>query len=278
MSMSTHLTDRPNGAKPRVQQALRWLSLYERVRASYLCRACAVLVNRRRDLDFYRSLLSGLRRGDLIFDVGANDGTKTDVFMRLGARVVAVEPDELNVEIMRRRFLMLRLPRKPLNIVPAAVSDSVGKMAMWVDAPGSAQNTLSDKWASILRNDDGRFNEKFEFAKRREVTTTTLEQLMTEFGVPYFIKIDVEGFEPKVLKGLRRPVPFLSFEVNLPEFRPEGAECIDLLRDTTVSGLFNFASDFGRGLALERWLSASEFSAVFDRCSQPSIEVFWRAT
>ena len=236
-----------------------------------------VLVNRRRDLDFYRSLLSGLRRGDLIFDVGANDGTKTDVFMRLGARVVAVEPDELNVEIMRRRFLMLRLPRKPLNIVPAAVSDSVGKMAMWVDAPGSAQNTLSDKWASILRNDDARFNEKFEFEATRSHNHDS-RTVDAEFGVPYFIKIDVEGFEPKVLKGLRRPVPFLSFEVNLPEFRPEGAECIDLLRDTTVSGLFNFASDFGRGLALERWLSASEFSAVFDRCSEPSIEVFWRAT
>ena len=43
---------------------------------------------------FYRKLLAGLQRDGLIFDIGANMGAKTDIFLRLGARVVSVEPDD----------------------------------------------------------------------------------------------------------------------------------------------------------------------------------------
>jgi len=149
---------------------------------------------------------------------------------------------------------------------------------MWIAAPGSAQNTLSDKWVSVLRNDDRRFGERFEFTNRREVRTVTIDQLMRDYGVPHFVKIDVEGFEPQVLRGLRRPIPFLSFEVNLPEFRPEGIECIRLLERVAGEGVFNFGTDSQGGLALERWLHAPDFSAVFDRCREPSIEIFWRTT
>ena len=47
----------------------------------------------RRELRFYRQALSTLKPGDLIFDVGANEGFKTAIFLRLGARVVCIEPD-----------------------------------------------------------------------------------------------------------------------------------------------------------------------------------------
>jgi FkbM family methyltransferase len=270
------------GVKPRVQRALRSVGLLERVRASRLCDLywslsnSSVIANRRREVSFYRHLLHGFQQGDLIFDIGANDGSKTDVFLRLGARVVAVEPDELNVETIRRKFQMLRLRRKPLTIVDNAVSDSCGRLAMWINAPGSAQNTLSDKWVSILRNDQERFGERFEFTSRREVTTVTLDRLMSIHGVPYFIKVDVEGFEPTVLRGLRHAVPFLQFEINLPEFRGEGVDCIKLLQGVEPAGRFNVAADCLGGLALERWVDVSEILAVIHSCNEPSIDVFWR--
>jgi FkbM family methyltransferase len=57
-----------------------------------------------------------------------------------------------------------------------------------------------------------------EFARRKAVKTTTLEELILTHDLPFFVKIDVEGYEASVIRGLQRPVPFLSFEVNLPEF------------------------------------------------------------
>ena len=74
-------------------------------------------------VEFYRALLDGCGRGDLSFDIGANEGAKTDVFLRLGANVVAVEPDELNQEVLKNRFLDYRLGRKSVVIVGKAVSD-----------------------------------------------------------------------------------------------------------------------------------------------------------
>jgi hypothetical protein len=53
-----------------------------------------VIDDRRNEIEFYRKPLYGFREGDLIFDVGANHGGQADIFLRLGARVVAVEPDE----------------------------------------------------------------------------------------------------------------------------------------------------------------------------------------
>jgi hypothetical protein len=147
---------------------------------------------------------------------------------------------------------------------------------MFIDAPGSAKNTLSSKWVSTLRQDVERFGERLEFASTKSVETTTIEDLMNDHGVPFFIKIDVEGHEASVLRGMTRAVPYLSFEVNLPEFRSEGVECIDLLRRIREAGEFNFTTDCGTGLALEKWLPHGEFMAAFQQIGDRSVEVFWR--
>src|SRR6266849_6304856 len=187
---------------------------------------------RSNEVHFYRCLLDGFRQRDLIFDIGANAGEKTDVFLRLGARVVAVEPDEVNQEVLREKFLRYRMAPRPVVIVGKAASDRETVETMWIAEPGSALNTLSHKWVETLRADKGRFEDELaglDFLRRKEVETTTLEQLVIAHGLPTFIKIDVEGYEPTVLRGMQSPVPYLSFEVNLPEFRPEGLECVELL-------------------------------------------------
>jgi len=149
---------------------------------------------------------------------------------------------------------------------------------MWIDEPGSAKNTLSQKWVNTLRTDKERFGQALNFAARKEVETTTLEKLFTTHGVPFFIKIDVEGFELSVLRGMKRSVPYLSFEANLPEFKPEGLKCVELLGQLDPEGQFNYVVDCRRGFSLERWLSGGEFSEAFQQCTDKSIEVFWRSS
>lgn len=236
------------------------------------------LRSRRQEVQFYRRLLVGFEPGNLIFDIGANVGAKTDLFLRLGARVVAVEPDDECSRGLAERFLEFRMYPRPVTIVRSAVSDTVGAAEMLIDGPGSAVNTMSSKWATSLKENRDTFTHGhcgLEFKQTKLVETTTIDELIARHGVPYFVKIDVEGHEFSVLQGLHRPVPYLSFEVNLPEFRPEGLRCVALLAKLAPAGRFNYSSDCAQGLALTEWAPESKFAEILQRCSDKSIEVFW---
>jgi FkbM family methyltransferase len=265
-----------------VRQLLRRTGVYERLKGSRLydaywtIRDRQIISDRNAEIDFYRRTLDGMRPGDVIFDIGANEGYKTDMFVRLGARVVAVEPDAANTALLKDRFIKYRLAPKPVTIVGKAVSDKNGTMTMWVDAPGSAMNTLSAKWVDTLRQDDTRFGERMQFANSRAVQTTTIDELMSAHGVPLYIKIDVEGHESSALRGLKRPVRYLSFEVNLPEFKAEGLECLDLLTAIAPSGQFNCSTDARRGLEMSAWATAAEFKRIFEAIDESCVEVWWR--
>jgi FkbM family methyltransferase len=50
-----------------------------------------------------------------------------------------------------------------------------------------------------------------------DIPVVTLDAAIRRFGPPAFCKIDVEGWEPEVLKGLSEPIPLLSFEFSLSE-------------------------------------------------------------
>jgi FkbM family methyltransferase len=269
--------------KALLQRSFRRLGLLQRLRASQLYDiywriANPQIIDRRdSEVQFYRRLLKGFRQGDLIFDIGANQGQKTDVFLRMGAKVIAIEPDALNQEVLRQKFQFFRLIKKPVTVVGKAVGAQTRKETMWIDEPGSAKNSLSKKWVDTLRADRERFGTRLDFKKRTEVETVTLEELISRHGLPFFVKIDVEGYEPNVLRGLRRPVPYLSFEVNLPEFRPEGLECVELLGELASDGVFNYLVDCQRGLILKDWLGQKEFYQLLEGCGESSIEVFWSA-
>lgn len=268
--------------KKGLQEIFMRVGLYHRVKASFLYDLYWLLANRqivdrrRIEMQFYQNLLQGFQPGDLIIDIGANQGAKTGIFLRLGARVVAVEPDELNQEILRQNFTKYRFIQKPLTIVGKAVSDKIGVETFWIQEPGLAMNTLSQKWVETLQNDESRFGYKFQFPNNRKIETLTLQDLISIYGEPQFVKIDVEGYELNVIRGLRSPIACLSFEVNLPEFRSEGKQCVDHLMNITKNGLFNYTANCAQGFELAEWRNGKEFQSVLDTCKERSIEVFWR--
>ena len=272
-----------NFLKNTVKRALKASGLYNRVKGSFIYSwywrfADPCVINGiEAEKAFYRKLLEGFERGGLIFDIGANHGRKTGIFLKLGAKVVAVDPDELNQQTLREKFLAYRLDKYPVTILGKAVSDRRGIETFWIDEPGSGKNTLNQKWVNTLKEDPERFGKAVTFGSQREVATTTLEDLINEYGRPFFIKIDVEGHEASVVRGLKHPVPFLSFEVNLPEFKQEGSQCIELLEHLCPQGKFNFTVDCKSGLELTQWLEPREFISVFEQCSHKCVEVIWKA-
>jgi FkbM family methyltransferase len=171
--------------KPYLQTALKRVGLYQRLRASYIYDLYwriadrSLIEDRRREVDFYRNLLIGFEQGNLIFDIGANYGAKTSIFLSLGARVVAVEPDDVNQAILREMFLRYRFTPKPVVLVDQAVSDKSMVDTMWIDEPGSAKNSFSQKWVETLKADEKRFGHRLNFARQKEVQATTLEELVT---------------------------------------------------------------------------------------------------
>ncbi len=173
----------------------------------------------KKNREFYASLVPKESwKGQQVFDVGANKGNKTQAFLDLGAKVVCIEPERKALETLAYRFGA----HPGVVIVPKGVSDRAGEVRLYVKDYRSGYNTLSDKWQTEGKSLDTPIDSYL-------VPVTTLGELMKAFGKPFFIKIDVEGFELPVIQGMEEPVPLLSFEANLPEFRQETRSILDYL-------------------------------------------------
>jgi FkbM family methyltransferase len=138
-----------------------------------------------------------LQFGDLAFDIGANRGAHTRQMLARGARVVAVEP-----QATLARELQARFPRA--TVVAAAVSDRAGEATLHTREGGELFASLSPDW----RGNDG------TMTTRQVVPVTTLGALIEEHGTPTFIKIDTEGFDHRVIRGLGVQVGQILFEVH----------------------------------------------------------------
>src|SRR5205814_8642615 len=89
-----------------------------------------------------------------------------------------------------------------------------------------------------------------------EVVVTTLDQLIERFGMPAFIKLDVEGSEPAVLAGLSRAIRTLSFE-----YLPRAVTNVErsLARLTTLGDYrFNWSAGESFRLRRETWMTDRE--------------------
>lgn len=176
---------------------------------------------KRRRMDaLYRRFVSP---GDLCFDVGAHVGNRVRSFLSLGARqVVAVEPQPAMLGVLR--WLYGR--RSEVIIAPIGLSDRPGKLVLHTSSRSPTVSTFDRSWIEELSKDsrwDG-----VVWDGQVEVEIKTLDQLIEQYGEPAFCKIDVEGLEEHVLKGLSKPIRGLSFEY-LPAARERALRCVDHL-------------------------------------------------
>ena len=169
---------------------------------------------------FYRQFIA---KGDLCFDLGAHVGNRIRAWRRLGARVIAVEPQPHCLTVLR--FLYGR--DAAVEIVASAVGTSRGRTILYASSATPAVSTTAADWVKEVQLGDSRFA-SVQWDTRVEVDVATLDDLITRYGEPKFCKIDVEGSELKVLRGLSHALPALSFEF-LPVSIERTYACVDRL-------------------------------------------------
>lgn len=217
------------------------------------------------ELEFYCSFLPD--NMDLVFDIGANIGLKSKIFLRLSRKVIAVEPAERHVRVMKYRFL----GNRRIEIVQKAVAEEIGTSSLYVSSRASGYNTLHEKWKEALETGANQSNTLLQFDRMQRVTTTTLEQLIKQYGLPDFIKIDVEGYEWNVIRTLKRPVRCATFEANLPEFQLETIKCVQHLASLDSGYRFNYATK--EQLELKEFVPAEQIIMLIQTNDLPYMEV-----
>jgi FkbM family methyltransferase len=178
---------------------------------------------------------------ELAFDIGAHVGDRVSSFRRLGCRVVALEPLPLCQRILR----LVHGRDRQVSLVAAAAGSRAGRALLHVNRANPTVCTLSTAFVRATCGAPGW--EGQEWDARIEVPVVTLDQLVAAHGPPRFVKIDVEGFEPEVLRGLTYPVPALSFEFTTIH-RQAAHDCLALLERL---GAYRFDVALGESQQLE---------------------------
>jgi FkbM family methyltransferase len=199
-----------------------------------------------RRMDFYGAFIDA---GNLVFDIGANMGNRSKIFIRLGARVIAFEPQSYCADFLSFAFADttgFKLDRRGL-------SDRQGSHTMHL---GKAHTlaTIDPDWIARMR-DGGRFS-GHDWNKTETINLVTLDDAIDIYGEPSFAKIDVEGHEHSVVRGLTRPIAMLSLE-----FASESLEniyqCIDHL-ETLDNYQYRISLAETMSFSGDAWRSAAE--------------------
>lgn len=143
---------------------------------------------------------------NLVFDIGCHRGEDSRFYVNKGFRVVAVEANPALCRELRGTFAP-EIASGQFTLVESAIAETSGEVEFFVN---SAQSIWSTIRSVIADTDKQNFH-------RTVVPSVTFNSILQRYGVPRYLKIDIEGADMLCLEGLLsvsdRP-DFLSFESN----------------------------------------------------------------
>lgn len=155
----------------------------------------------------------------LVIDLGMHKGLDAEFYLRKGFRVVAVEANPQMVKLARNRLASF-VDSGRLVVENVGIGPSAGNFTFYL-------NLDNDEWSSFDRTVGTRQNTRFE---QLEIRCITIEELLARHGMPYYLKIDVEGYDIHVVRGL-------SYLVERPKYisiEDSGPHCLNVLYESGV--------------------------------------------
>lgn len=153
------------------------------------------------------------KQNDLIYDVGLHKGEDTDYYLKKGFKVVAFEADPELVSLCRKRFAD-DLRKGNLMIVEGAIVKHEKKafrdrrVKFYKSDAMSVWGTVCETWK--LRN------QSLGVASSTiEVPAVNFKACLEKYGIPHYLKIDIEGMDTvclEALKGFEDKPDYISIE------------------------------------------------------------------
>jgi FkbM family methyltransferase len=171
----------------------------------------------------------------LVFDIGANRGNMTSFFIEHSEKVVCFEPNQELLSHIQNRFSSMIDTRIFLD--SRGLSDKEETKTFKISNADTI-STFSEDWIN-----NSRFTGSYNWDKLVEVKTTTIDKIIDEYGVPDFIKIDVEGYELEVIKGLTKLLDSTTFSFEWVEEQYEKMK--EIYEHLNNIGYMNFSFTYG---------------------------------
>jgi FkbM family methyltransferase len=202
-------------------------------------------------VNFYKQFIDS---GDLVFDVGANVGNRITPLLEIGARVIAVEPQDYCIKVLEAKF------GSRIKIVKKGLGEKEEKKEFYV-ADATTISSFSTEWIEAVKKD--RFKE-FHWKATNKIQLITMDKLISTYGLPKFVKIDVEGYELEVLKGLTQIIPLISYEYTTPEQTDKALACLNLLHSITPKIECNYSVGESMNFELSTWKTKEEMEEIIN--------------
>lgn len=128
---------------------------------------------------------------NLVFDIGMHNGQDTGFYLSQGFNVVAVEANPIlckKNEVKFKKFIKTG----QLIIINKAIGETINEKVTFYISEHSS-------WSSMIEEKAKRSN---KFVSEVVVSTITLHSLIKQYGVPYYCKIDIEGYDNVAVSSL----------------------------------------------------------------------------